>query len=41
MVEGAKSHLESNRIPIRDARGAQTKPYAHQEISQRLSQTCF
>ena len=36
-----KIHLESNPISIRDARGAQTKPCAHQEISQRLSQTCF
>ena len=39
MVGGAKSHLESNSIPARDARRAQTKPYAHQEIAQRLSQT--
>ena len=31
MVGGAKSHLESNPIAIRDARRAQTKLCAHQE----------
>ena len=31
MVGGAKSHLESNPIPTRDARRAQTKPCAHQD----------
>ena len=42
-VEGAKSHLESNPIPARDAQRAQTKPYVPQdpETPQRLSQTCL
>ena len=39
MVGGAKLHLESNPIPARDAQRAQTKPCAHQETPQRLSQT--
>ena len=30
-VEGAKLHLESKPIPVRDARRAQTKPCVHQE----------
>ena len=38
-VGGAKLHLESNPIPVRDARKAQTKPCVHQENPQRLSQT--
>ena len=43
MVGGAKSCLESNAIPTRDAQRAQTKPCAHQdpETPQRLSQTCL
>ena len=41
MVGGAKSHLESNPIPARDAQRAQTKLYAHQETPQRLGQTCL
>ena len=41
MVGGVKLHLESNPIPTRDAQRAQTKPCAHQETPQRLSQTCF
>ena len=39
MVQGVKSHLESNPIPTRDTWRTQTKPYAQQEIPQRLSQT--
>ena len=39
MVGGAKLHLESNLIPARDSQRAQTKPCAHQETPQRLSQT--
>ena len=41
MVGGAKSHLESNPIPTRDAQRAQTKPCVQQgpETSQRVSQT--
>ena len=31
MVGGAKSHLESNSIPTRDAQRAQTKPCVHQD----------
>ena len=34
-------HLESNRIPARDAQRGQTKPCAHQEMPQRLNQTCL
>ena len=41
MVGGVKLHLESNPIPTRDAQRAQTKPCAHQETPQRLSQTCL
>ena len=43
MVGGAKSCLESNPIPVRDAERAQTKSCAHQdpETPQRLSQTCI
>ena len=43
MVGGAKSLLESNLIPDRDAQRAQAKPYAHHnpETPQRLSQTCL
>ena len=41
MVGGVKSHLESNPIPARDAQKARTKPCAHQETPQRLSQTCL
>ena len=43
MVGGAQSHLESNPIPTRDTRRAQTKPCVRQdkEASQRLSQTCL
>ena len=41
MVGGAKLYLESNPIPVRDTRKAQTKPCAHQETPQRLSQTCL
>ena len=40
-VGGVKLHLETNSIPARDARRAQTKPCAHQETPQRLSQTCL
>ena len=42
-VGGAKSHLESNPIPARDAQKAQTKPCAHQdpETPQTLSQICL
>ena len=42
MVGGAKSHLESNPIPVRDAQRVQTKPCVHQdpETPQRPSQTC-
>ena len=41
MVEGTKSHLESNPIPARDVWRAQTKPCVFQdpEIPQRLSPT--
>ena len=38
-VEEAKSHLESNPIPARDALRAQTKTCVHQETPQRLGQT--
>ena len=38
MVGGAKSCLESNSIPAREARRAQRKTTAHQETPQRLSQ---
>ena len=31
MVEGVKSHLESNPIPARDSWRVQTKPCVHQE----------
>ena len=31
MVGGAKSHLESNPIPARDAQRAQTKPHVHRD----------
>ena len=41
MVGGVKSCLESNPIDARDAQRAQTKPCAHQEIPQKLSQTCL
>ena len=43
MVGGAKSCLESNTIPTRDAQRAHTKPCVHQdpETPQRLSQTCL
>ena len=43
MVGGAKSCLESNAIPTRDAQRAQTKPCVHQdpETPQRLNQTCL
>ena len=43
MVGGPKSCLESNPVPTRDARRAQTKPCVHQdpEATQRLSQTCL
>ena len=40
-VGGAKSCLESNSIPTRDAQRAQTKPCMHQETPQRLSQICL
>ena len=40
-VGGAKSRLESNPIPARDAWRAQTKPWAHQEMPQSLRQTCL
>ena len=39
MVGGTKSQLESNPIPSWDTQRAQTKPCAHQETPQRLSQT--
>ena len=39
-VGGVKSHLESAPIPAREAWRAQTKPCAHQETPQRLSQAC-
>ena len=39
-VGGVKSHLESNVIPARDARRAQTEPCVHQTW-QRLIQTCL
>ena len=41
-VGGAKSHLESNPIPARDAQRVQKNPCAHQdpETPQRPSQTC-
>ena len=43
MVGWAISCLESNPIPTRNARRAQTKPCVHQypETPQRLSQTCL
>ena len=43
MVGGAKSCLESNTIPTRDAQRAHTKPCVHQdpETPQRLSQNCL
>ena len=41
MVGGAKSHVESNSLPARDTQRAQTKPCAHQETPQRLSQNCL
>ena len=41
MVGGAKLHLDSNPIPARDVPRDQTKPCAHQETPQRLSQTAF
>ena len=43
MVGGAKSLLESNLIPDRDAQRAQAKPCVHQdpETPQRLNQTCL
>ena len=37
----AKSRLESNPIPARDAWRAQTKSCVYQETPQRLSQTCL
>ena len=40
MVGVVKSHLESDHIPTRDDQRAQTKPCAHQETLQTLSQTC-
>ena len=41
IVGGEKSYLKSNPIATRDAQRAQTKPCAHQETLQRLSQTCL
>ena len=41
MVGVVKSHLESDHIPTRDDQRAQTKPCAHMETLQRLSQTCY
>ena len=41
MVGGAKSHLESNPIPARDAQKAHTKPCAYQDTPQRWNQTCL
>ena len=41
MVGGAKSHLESNPIPARNAWRAQIKPCAQQETPQRKSQSCL
>ena len=40
-VGGARLHLESNLKSTRDTWKAQTKQCAHQEIPQRLSQTCL
>ena len=40
-VGGAKSCLESNPIPTRDALRAQTKPCTEQETPQRRSQICL
>ena len=42
-VEGVKSHLESNPIPARDTRRAQTKLWVHRdpETPRRLSQKCL
>ena len=42
MVGEAKSSLESNAIPVRDAQRAQTDPCVYQdpETPQRLNQTC-
>ena len=41
MVGGAKLHLESNPIPIRDAQRAQThRAYQDPETPQRLTQNC-
>ena len=39
MIGGAKSCLESNPIPARDAWRAQTKLYVLQEAPERLRQT--
>ena len=40
-VGGAKSHLESNATPTREARRAQTKSSVHQETPQRLIRPAF
>ena len=37
MVGGAKSQLESNPVPTRDIRRAQTKPCAHLDPGERSS----
>ena len=41
MVGEARSCLESNPIPARDAERAPTKSCAHQKNSQRMIQTCL
>ena len=48
MVGGAKSHLESNLIPVRDAQRVQTNPCGQPEsrerssdLHKRLSQACL
>ena len=41
IVGGAKSHLDTNYIPTTDAQSVQTKPCAHKETPQTLSQTCL
>ena len=41
MVGGAKSHLESNSIPTRDAQRARTNPCAHQETHRDWARPAF
>ena len=41
LYDGAILDLKSSLIPTRDTQRAQTEPCAHQETTQRLSQTCL